>query len=74
VHIHLANGETCEDAFAQIQDRVIKYQQEEIRVQYIHVEIVGAHWSVLLANECAEQVRQFCQQNYPEIESYAIFV
>ena len=74
VRIHLANGDTCEDVFAQIRDHVERYRQEEIRVQYIHVEIVGAHWSVLLANECAEQVRQFCQQKFPDIESYVIFI
>ena len=72
--IYLENGDTAEDAFDQIRNCVERYEQEEIRTQYIHVEIIGAHWSVLLANECAEQVRQFCQNNYPDIESYVIFV
>jgi len=72
--IHLAIGETSEDAVNQIQEWVNRYEQEGFKVQYIHVEIIGAHWSVLLSNECAEQVRQYCKKNHPEIESYVIFV
>ena len=72
--IHLGENETCEDALRQINMAVQAYQQYGIKVEYIHVEIFGASWSLLLANECVERVRQFCLENYPEIESYAMFV
>jgi hypothetical protein len=72
--IHLGEDETFEDVLRQIQTAVLVYKKHRIKVEYIHVEIFGASWSLLLANECVERVRQFCLEAYPEIESYANFV
>lgn len=74
IQIHLADNQTCDDAFSRIREGVERYGGEAIQVEYIHVEIVGARYSVLLANECAEQIRQYCHEHYPEIEAYVIFV
>lgn len=74
IHARLADNESYEDICRVIKQQAAKLEQQQIELEYIHVEIIGASWSLLLANECMEQVRNYCRKNHSDIESYITFV
>jgi hypothetical protein len=73
VRIHLSNGETYTDFIDRIEAQIQFYKEESASIDYIHVDVIGASWSLLAAHECAQQIRRYCQEHFSKVETYVTY-
>jgi hypothetical protein len=73
VRIYLSIGETYADFIDRIEAKTQLLREDLASIDYIHIEVIGASWSLLLANECAQQIRHYCQEHFSQVETYVTY-
>lgn len=73
VRIHLSDGETYTDFIDRIEAQIHSCDKQSTRIDYVHVDVIGAAWSLLAAHECAQQIRQYCQERFGQVETYVTY-
>jgi hypothetical protein len=72
--IDLSKGQTFADFIDQCESQIHFLKEESAILDYVHVEVIGANWSLLLAHECAQQVQRYCNEHFSQVENYVTYL